>query len=386
MIAAMGGRGGAGVASGPAGGGVAAGPFVPPWWARNPHVQTIWGPLLRRGGRVALRRERHETADGDFVDLDWDAAGPRPGTAPVLLALHGLEGSSASHYAGGLLAEARARGWRAGILQFRSCSGEINRRPRFYHSGDWADLETVVARLAARDPGQPLALVGVSLGGNVLLKWLGERAGAVPPEVVGAVAISTPFDVAACARVLDRGFARVVYAAHFLRTMRRKVVAKARFHPGFVDVAAARRARTFAAYDEVVTAPLEGFAGALDYWTRASSGPWLRAIRRPALLLNALDDPLVPVASLPAPGDLPQGVVAEFPARGGHAGFLEGPPWRVRSWAERRAVEFLTARLAPAAPEDRGEAGRDAGRRRGNAGGRPGRVAPAAAGARRGPA
>ncbi|MBI4636443.1 MAG: alpha/beta fold hydrolase [Candidatus Rokubacteria bacterium] len=317
--------------------------FAPPWWGRNGHLQTIWGPLVRRHP-VALRRERVPTGDGDFVDLDW---APGPTGAPLLLVLHGLEGSSGSHYVRGLLREARADGWRGVVLNFRSCSGELNRLPRFYHSGDTGDLDAIVQLLAGREPDLRLGAVGVSLGGNVLLKWLGERHLDVPGQLRGAVAISTPFDLAACARALDRGLRRALYTANFMRTLRRKVRAKARSHGAFVDLRAAARARTFAEYDRAVTAPLHGFADEADYWRRASSGPYVARIRRPTLLLNALDDPFVPPETLPDPGRLPSGVRAEFPAHGGHAGFLEGRwPWRSRSWAERRALEFLRALLA----------------------------------------
>jgi hypothetical protein len=305
----------------------------------------VWGPLFRRA-RVPLRRERLETPDGDFVDLDWLDETGLPPRAPRLLVLHGLEGSSRSHYVTGLLRLGRAAGWRGVALNFRSCSGELNRLARFYHSGETGDLDHVVRTLVRRESGTPLGVVGVSLGGNVLVKWLGEVGAAAPPELVGAVGISVPLDVAACARVLDRGARRLVYGANFLRTMRRKVVEKARVRPGFVDVAAARRARTFAAYDAAVTAPLNGFRDALDYWTRASSGPWLPRIRRPTLLVAALDDPIVPAHVLPDARALPPAVRTEVVPRGGHAGFIEGPwPWRARSWAERRAVEFLTALL-----------------------------------------
>jgi predicted alpha/beta-fold hydrolase len=319
--------------------------FRPPWWGRNGHVQTIWGPLFRTD-QLTLRRERLSTPDGDFVDLDWlDRAG-LDGDAPRLLVLHGLEGSSRSHYVAGLLRAGRAAGWHGVALNFRSCSGELNHLPRFYHSGETGDLDWVVKALVARAPGVPIGAVGVSLGGNVLLKWLGEVGAAVPAELRGAVGMSVPFDVAACARVLDRGLHRLVYAANFLRTMRSKVIAKARWYPGFVDVAATRRARTFARYDRVVTAPLNGFRDEVDYWTRASSGPYLARIRRPTLLLSAHDDPIVPSRTLPDPRDLPPDVRAEFTAHGGHAGFLEGPwPWRADSWAERRAVAFLSALL-----------------------------------------
>jgi predicted alpha/beta-fold hydrolase len=320
-------------------------PFRPAWWATNPHVQTIWGPLFRTD-RLALRRERLATPDGDFVDLDW-LDGDRLGhAAPRLLVLHGLEGSSRSHYVSGILRIGRAAGWHGVALNFRSCSGELNRLPRFYHSGETGDLAWVMRTLVERRPGVPIGAVGVSLGGNVLLKWLGEVGDSAPAEVRGAVGISVPFDVAACARVLDRGLRRLVYAANFLRTMRSKVIEKARHYPGFVDVAATRRARTFARYDRVVTAPLNGFRDEVDYWVRASSGPYLSRIRRPTLLLGAHDDPIVPGRTLPDPRRLPPDVRAEFTARGGHAGFLDGRwPWRPASWAERRAVAFLTSLL-----------------------------------------
>jgi len=298
----------------------------------------VWGPLFRRS-RVRLRRERVTLPDGDFVDLDW-SAGP-PG-APLVLLVHGLEGSTWSHYMSGLLAEASARGWRTVGLNLRSCSGELNRLPRFYHSGDTGDLGCIVDHLLGREPRTPLGIVGVSIGGNMLLKWLGERGPDAPGGVRGAVALSVPFDLVACARTMDRGICRLLYTTNFLRTMRRKAVLKARRFPGFVDLEAVRRARTFAAYDRALTAPLHGFGDEMDYWVRASSRPYLPAIRRPTLLVNALDDPFVPAGVLPEVGSLPPGVTAEFPRHGGHVGFVEGRwPWAVRSWAERRAMEFL---------------------------------------------
>jgi hypothetical protein len=308
----------------------------------------VWGPLARRG-RVPLSRERVSTSDGDFVDLDWLAG---PADSPLLLVLHGLEGSGRSHYVIGLLGHARARGWRGVVLNFRSCSGEPNQLPRFYHSGDTGDLETVVERLVARDPGVRLGIVGVSIGGNVLLKWLGERGGDAPRAVGAAVAISVPFDLTASARVLDRGFRRAVYTENFMRSLRRKVLDKARRFPGFVDVEAVRRARTFGEYDRAVTAPLHGFVDERDYWTRSSSGPYLEGIRRPTLLINALDDPFVPASTLPDPRTLPPDVTAEFIPRGGHVGFLHGPPWRPESWAEGRALEFVAHALTDPLPAE----------------------------------
>jgi predicted alpha/beta-fold hydrolase len=298
--------------------------------------------VARRQRLGAVTRERFETPDGDFVDVDWLPG--RPG-APVLLVLHGLEGTARSHYIGGLFGLAAARGWRAGVLYFRSCSGEMNRLPRFYHSGDTGDLDHVLRALTEREPGVRVGAVGISIGGNVLLKWLGEQGAAAPEPLAGAVAISVPFDLAACARAMDQGLQKVLYTASFMRSFRDKTRAKARAHPGFVDVTAALRARTFAAYDRAVTAPLHGFADEVDYWQRASSGPYLTRIRRPTLLINALDDPFIPVSSLPNPRELPPAVRAEFVPIGGHVGFVEGLPWRASSWAERRAVEFLAGAL-----------------------------------------
>src|SRR5580765_1132993 len=330
--------------------------FRPAWWCRNAHVQTIWGPLFRRH-RIRWRRERVATADGDFVDLDW--ADSARTDAPLVLVLHGLEGSSSSHYVVGLTRQALTRGWRAVTLNFRSCSGELNRLRSFYHSGHTADLDEVVRLIVGREPTVRIGVVGVSLGGNVLLKWLGEQEAAAPGAVVGAVAISVPFDLAHCAEALDRGFCRLVYGTNFLGTMRDKIRLKAARDPGLgeiVDVPLALRARTFAEYDRAVTAPLNGFANERDYWTRASSAPYLSRIRRPTLLVNALDDPIVPPSALPDPAELPPWVRAEFVRRGGHAAFLEGRwPWRVESWAERRAIEFLDGlvagdRAVPAGP------------------------------------
>ena len=289
-----------------------------------------------------MTRERLVTPDGDFVDLDWLPG--RPG-APVLLVLHGLEGTGRSHYVAGLFERARARGWRAAVLWFRSCSGELNRLARFYHSGDTGDLDWVLRSLVEREPGVRVGAVGISIGGNVLLKWLGEQGDGVPKELRAAVAISVPFDLAQCARVMDQGFQKAVYTASFMRSFHDKTRAKALVYPGFVDLEAALKARTFAAYDRAVTAPLHGFADEVDYWTRASSGPYLGRIRRPTLLINAVDDPFIPERSLPDTATLPECVQAEFVRHGGHVGFVEGPPWRTRSWAERRAVEYLASLL-----------------------------------------
>ncbi len=318
--------------------------YTSPWWCRNRHVQTIWPALFRRV-RVTTHRERLDTPDGDFVDLDW-LDGPLG--RPLVVVLHGLEGSSRSHYVAGILRECRERGLRGIALNFRSCSGEMNRRPRFYHSGETGDFDHALQHVLGRDGDVAVGIVGVSLGGNVLLKWLGERGAEVPRQVRAAAAISVPFDLVACARALDQGFNRAVYTANFLRTMRRKVRRMARRYPAFVDVAGAWRARTFAEYDRAVTAPLFGFADEMDYWRRASSAPWLARIQHATLLINARDDPFVPPGVLTAIEALSSPWVrAELSDLGGHVGFIAGPPWRPTGWAERRAVEFLQQAFEP---------------------------------------
>ncbi len=318
-------------------------PYRPPWWYRGRHLQTLWAPIFRRVRSPQFRRERLDTPDGDFLDLDWAETDSAAG--PLVLILHGLEGSSRSHYAVGLCREAARLGLRAVVMNFRSCSGELNRAPRLYHSGETSDLDWAVGRLLDREPGAPVGLVGVSLGGNVALKWLGERGQGTPGQVRAAVAISTPFDLAQCARALDAGLTRALYTERFLRTMKPKVRAKAHLYRGQIDFEAVGRARTFEEYDRLVTAPIFGFADERDYWERSSSRPFLPKIRRPTLLINAFNDPFIPPSALPEAevGDSPW-LEAAFVAEGGHAGFIEGP-WGRRSWAERGALAFLHRHL-----------------------------------------
>jgi predicted alpha/beta-fold hydrolase len=299
--------------------------------------------LLRRGRRPEVRRERVETPDGDFVDLDWLAGRERG--APLVVLLHGLEGSARSHYAQGLLRGLEKLGWRGLVVHFRSCGGEVNRAARLYHSGDTGDLEFIVSRLTSREPRLRVGMVGVSLGGNVMLKWLGERGEAAPAQVVAAAAISTPFNLAACASMLDRGLNRRLYTASFLSTMKAKLDQKAHLFGNVLDLSAAFKARTFAEYDRLVTAPLHGFADERDYWDRSSSAQFLPAIRRPALLINALNDPFMPASALPRTAVAKsRWLEAAFVNQGGHAGFLEGFAGR-SSWAEARALAFLRRHL-----------------------------------------
>jgi predicted alpha/beta-fold hydrolase len=310
---------------------------------------TVFASVTRVFPRPRARRERWELPDGDFLDVDrYGLDGEAD--APVLVVLHGLEGSSRAPYVRGLVALALARGLSALAMNFRGCSGTPNRLPRFYHSGDTGDLDAVVTRLAAERPGRPIVLGGFSLGGNVVAKYLGERGDDLPPQVRAGVGISVPFDLIRSAQALDApGFWNWVYRERFLRRLRRKALAKAGRFPGAFDVARVRAARTFAAYDAAVTAPLHGFASAEEYWSLSSSARFLSGVRRPLLAVAALDDPIVPADAVPiaAACENPQITIDATPA-GGHVAFVSGWPFWPSYWAERRAIAFVEAALAGA--------------------------------------
>jgi len=325
--------------------------YTPAWWVPGAHLRTLWGKLVRRPPKVETRVERWAMDDGDEIELH--RLEPRGAGAPHhgrLLVLHGLEGTIQSHYLRGLLALAHHRGWAADALIFRTCNGEMTRARRLYHSGETTDLDCVVRRLVRAHPGQPLALAGFSLGGNVLLKWLGERGNDVAPEVRAAAAVSVPFDLERGSRFIERGFARV-YGRHFLRTLRAKARAKLERDPGLFDAIALERAHTLFDFDDAVTAPVHGFAGASDYYRRSSSLGFLSSIRRPTLLLSAYDDPFLPPAVLREVERVARGnscLRVEFHQRGGHVGFISGrAPWAPRYYAEERVLGFLEALLVP---------------------------------------
>jgi predicted alpha/beta-fold hydrolase len=309
----------------------------------------LWGKLVRRPPPLTTRIERWPTSDGDEIELH--RVDPVEGSAHGgrLLVLHGLEGTIQSHYLRGILAQARQRGWAADALIFRTCNGEVPRARRLYHSGETTDLDLVVQRLVREHRGQPLALAGFSLGGNVLLKWLGERGGDLPPEVKSAAAVSVPYDLERGSRFIERGFSRV-YTRHFLRTLRAKARTKLARDPDLFDVSALERARTLFAFDDAVTAPVHGFADARDYYRRSSSIRFLQAIRRPTLLLSAYDDPFLPpkvLSEVEAIAEANPCIVTEFHERGGHVGFIAGQwPWSPRYYAEDRVLSFLRSAIA----------------------------------------
>ena len=310
-------------------------PYVAPAWLPGAHLQTIY-PSLKPPPAVARERERWETPDGDFIDVDF--AGPAG--APLVALFHGLEGGSDSHYARALAAHAIAAGCRLAMPHWRGCSGEPNRKARAYHSGDTEEAEWILRRLVGE--GGPLLAIGVSLGGNVLLKWLGERGEAAKALVHRAAAVSAPIDLPAAAAALDRGFNRLLYTRMFLSTLKPKSLAKLEVFPGSFDGARVRAARTFREFDGEFTAPLHGFRDVEHYWSSAASGPWLEHIRVPVLLLNARNDPFLPEhALLAAARNASRSVMLEFPRDGGHAGFLSGPFPGRHSWLPQRLFRFL---------------------------------------------
>ncbi len=326
--------------------------YAAPWWLPGGNLQTIWAALRSRrylGPQPVFRRERWTTPDADFVDVDWLLGSPH-GLAgnqagPLLVVFHGLEGSSGSHYAEAFADVAARRGWACAVPHFRGCSGELNLAPRAYHSGDFEEVDWILRRFAAQHAG-PLMAVGISLGGNALMRWAGEMGSDARQVVAGVASVCSPLDLAASGWAIGRGFNRQVYTRMFLKSMVPKALKKLEQHPGLFD-----RERLLAAcdlydFDNVFTAPLHGFRDTDDYWARASAKPHLHKIAVPALALNALNDPFVPASSLPVAADVSAHVTLWQPPQGGHVGFPSAPfPGHVRAMPEAVA-DFFAVELA----------------------------------------
>jgi predicted alpha/beta-fold hydrolase len=325
-----------------------------PFWLPGGNLQTIWPALFARRTRgpvPAWRRERWTTPDGDFIDVDFlasDVSTPRP----LIVLFHGLEGSSRSHYSEAF-ADVAWRGKLTFVVpHFRGCSGEPNLAPRAYHSGDHEEIDFILRRLRQQHRG-PVVAVGVSLGGNALLRWAGEH-GAEAGRIAQAVAaVCSPLDLAAGGHHIGRGFNRMVYTTMFLRSMKPKALQKWGQHPGLFDREAMLRARDLYEFDNIFTAPLHGFANVEDYWSRASAKPHLHRIRIPALALNARNDPFVPAASLPRAGEVSETVTLWQPPEGGHVGFASGPfPGHVLAMPEAVTAWLLQASgISPQVPQ-----------------------------------
>ncbi len=319
--------------------------FTAPGWLRNRHAQTMYPSLpWAWPSRPALRRETLELPDGDVTAVDWlIEADPLPDAAPLLVILHGLEGSADSSYARMLMEAAFERGWRACVLHFRDCGDYRNRLPRRYHAGETNDLRHFLNELqgqrdASGNPG-PLLAVGYSLGGNVLLKYLGESKSETP--LAAATAVSVPLDLHVCAEALDTGFSRY-YQSYLLKRMKSSVTRKFDRHTAAFDWDRAMNSRTFAEFDDSVTAPLHGFDGKQDYYDRCSSMHFLHSIERSTLIINALDDPFMSPEVIPGAERLSQDITLEISEHGGHVGFIDGgTPWKPTFYLPGRILEFL---------------------------------------------
>jgi uncharacterized protein len=319
--------------------------FRPAAWLPGPHLQTLYAPLLRRAPGLERRRERMNLADGDFIDLDW--FGPTADTTPCVVLLHGLTGSSSSLYVLGQQRALAARGWRSVAVNWRGCSGEPNHLPRGYHSGASDDLASIIEHLQGCLPQTPMAAIGYSLGGNVLLKYLGEHGSTCPLQA--AAAVSVPYRLDQCADRLQKGFSRV-YQARFMREMLEYLAAKQRRFAeqgrdaeleSLAALGPLEGLATFWDFDERVTAPLHGYAGAADYYRRCSSRFFLGGIRVPTLLVQSLDDPFVYAHSLPESAELSASTEFELHRRGGHVGFVGGTPWKPHYYLEERLPAWL---------------------------------------------
>lgn len=309
--------------------------FQPAWWLSGPHLQTIWPSLFRQVPHIALRRERLELSDGDFIDLDWSAT--RSG--PLALVFHGLEGSSRSRYALGIIKALQENGFQGVVVHFRGCSGEPNRLLRSYHAGESQDIHQAVDHILHRFPDRDLVGIGYSLGGNALLKWLGEVGTDAP--LLTAVAVSVPFDLFQAADRLEGGVSRI-YQRYLMNKLKRSAQRKQSW-PGFpLSPTRLRTLTKLREFDNLLTAPLHGFKGYRDYYSRCSCKPYLRKIAIPTLVIHARDDPFMFETVMPREQDLSECVTLEISDRGGHVGFVAGShPFSIRYWLDERIAEWL---------------------------------------------
>jgi predicted alpha/beta-fold hydrolase len=313
--------------------------YTAPRWLPGGHLQTIYAYSLRQPMNFTYRRERWQTPDGDFIDLDWIELSSQSSGLVVLF--HGLEGSSRSHYAVSLMNELVRRGGHGVVVHLRGCSGEVNRLARAYHSGDSSEIDWILRRFKEREPNIRLYAVGVSIGGNMLLKWLGEQGEKALGIIDRAAAISVPVDLTIGAQRLDYGWSKLIYTSRFLRSMKPKVLAKISAHGLPIDGRALLTTSTLREIDDLYTAPIHGFKDAPDYWQRSSSKPWLRRIRVPTLMINARNDPFFPGDALPTPEEVSDRVALEFSQTGGHVGFVSGKFPGDLNWLPSRILRFF---------------------------------------------
>lgn len=314
--------------------------FKPAWWLSNAHAQTVFPTLMRRLQAPFDRQERFELPDGDFIDLAWAVNGV-PLDSPLVICLHGLGGGSNSKYIAGLLNAINRRGWRGVLMHFRGASEEPNRLPRAYHSGDTGDLNYLLYELARREPNTKKAVVGISLGGNVLLKWLGEQG--QQSLIQAAVAVSVPFQLRVVADRINQGFSRL-YQKYLLSQLRnvftRKLQRYGDTFPPFMQEM--HSLNCFWTFDEHITARLHGFPSVHAYYREASSRPYLSHVMTPTLILHALDDPFMTPDVIPKEAELSSHIILELSQGGGHVGFVTGSvPGKPVYWLDQRIPKFL---------------------------------------------
>ncbi len=316
-------------------------PYTAPPWLPGGNAQTLYPYFNKPTQLFTYRRERWELDDGDFVDVDW-ADGSTD--APLVIFFHGLEGGSSSHYILSIINNLRKYHWRSAVIHFRGCSGIPNRLSRAYHAGDSIEIDWMLQRITnqtqAVSATQPVYVIGVSLGGNALLKWLGEKGERAKEIVAGVATVSVPLDLAAAGSALDIGFNQV-YTRHFLDTLKDKAFDKLEQFPGLFDAKALKKCSSIYDFDNLVTAPLHGFCGTDDYWYQSSSKQWLGHIKVPTLVINACNDPFMPASALPAQKDVSPAVTLEFPQEGGHAGFMQGPFPGKLNWLPKKILSFF---------------------------------------------
>ncbi|MEO7253630.1 MAG: alpha/beta fold hydrolase [Casimicrobium sp.] len=308
-----------------------------PWWLPTGHLQSIYAQWLPRP-KIAYRRERLELVDGDFIDLDW-SDGRHP-NGPLLVFFHGLEGSSDSQYCRTTMAAANQRGWTGMIAHFRGCSGEPNRLPRSYHSGDSEHCDIVLREMRARFPNRTVFAVGVSLGGNALTKWCGEQGDSATQFISAAASVSNPLDLGISAEAILH-FKNWIFNSYFMNAMGASYAARMEQHPHLREKGFLVKPKNFPQFDEHYTAPMHGYTSSWDYYYRASSRGFIAKIRIPFLLLNAMNDPFVPASLFPNSAEVPDNITLEQPTEGGHVGFVTGPfPGRL-GWLPNRLCEFF---------------------------------------------
>jgi predicted alpha/beta-fold hydrolase len=317
--------------------------FKPAWWLKNNHLQTIFARYIGRRREIDARKEIFELPDGDFLDCRWVGGN----VGPIVVILHGLEGNIESHYAKGMMIKALEQGWRAVLVHFRSCGDDMNRLARGYHSGDTADLQEFMKYLQHKEPNTPMMAVGYSMGGNVLLKWLGESG--VNNPLVAAVAVSVPFELHKAADSIGRSMGGRVYENYFLKPMKEKIELKMRMHPNelqYVDLSKLESIRSVREFDEYITAPMYGFKDVMDYYSKSSSRYFLEKIQVPTLIIHAKDDPFMTEDLIPNIDEISPLVSMEVYDRGGHVGFVSGwNPLRPQYWLEQRIPNFMQDQL-----------------------------------------